>query len=343
MLLEVVTEINITAPETRVSAPIQPPCPTCSVQTPAPSLVLWKQDQAYSCQSPLLPHGTACYLLWTDSVYSDRKTGLAKRNAPPPAESGAKDTRINSSLARGLSILRSFGPENKPIGNAEIAVRVGLPKATVSRLTFTLTELGYINHDEATGRYSLGPSVLTLGYDVMAQMEIRDIARPYMQELARYADASVYLGVPNDLEFIYVEACRTPASMAIRLGVGSRIPMETTGMGRAFLAALPEADREAFLAKIARARGDDWARSEPKTRAAIARAIERGYAISGGDWIAEANSAGAVIRSADGYPAYALNVGGLRSIVTTERLENDLAPRLLETVRKIEEFARGMF
>lgn len=268
---------------------------------------------------------------------------MAKRNAPPPPESGVKDARINSSLARGLAVLRTFGPDNTPIGNAEIAARVGLPKATVSRLTFTLTELGYINHVEATGRYSLGPSVLTLGYDVMAQMEIRDIARPYMQELARHADASVYLGVPNELEFIYVEACRTPASMAIRLGVGSRIPMETTGMGRAYLAALPESEREALLARIAQARGSDWARIESPARDAIARAIERGYAVSGGDWIAEANSAGAVIRRADGYPAYALNVGGLRSIVTTERLETDLAPRLLETVRKIEDFARGMF
>jgi DNA-binding IclR family transcriptional regulator len=294
-------------------------------------------------QSSLFPDGPACYLLFPDAGNSDRNTDLAKRNAPPPPESGVKDARINSSLARGLAVLRTFGPDNTPIGNAEIAARVGLPKATVSRLTFTLTELGYINHDEATGRYSLGPSVLTLGYDVMAQMEIRDIARPYMQELARHADASVYLGVRNELEFIYVEACRTPASMAIRLGVGSRIPMETTGMGRAYIAALPETEREALLAQIAQARGTDWARIEPPTRAAIARAIERGYAVSGGDWIAEANSAGAVIRRADGYPAYALNVGGLRSIVTTERLETDLAPRLLETVRKIEDFARGMF
>ena len=70
-------------------------------------------------------------------------------------------------------------------------------------MTFTLTELGYLKYDEDIGRYSLGPGVLTLGYDVLAQMEIRDIARPYLQALAEYADASVYLGVPNGTEMIY--------------------------------------------------------------------------------------------------------------------------------------------
>lgn len=267
---------------------------------------------------------------------------MVRRKEAPSAESGQKDYRINSGLARGLSVLKAFGPDNRPIGNAEIAARVDLPKATVSRLTFTLTELGYLDHDEETGRYSLGPAVLTLGYDVMAQMEIRDIARPYMQELAEYADASVYLGTPSGSEIIYVEACRTPASMAIRLGVGSRIPMISTGMGRAFLAALPEAEREAHMASIAPQFGDDWPQVEARARAAIAHADAHGYALSDGDWIAEANSAGAVIRRRDGYPVYAVNVGGLRSIITTDRLEQDLAPRLVAVARKIEHIARGM-
>lgn len=267
---------------------------------------------------------------------------MVKRKAAPPASSGQKDYRVNSGLSRGLAVLKAFGPDNRPIGNADIAARVNLPKATVSRLTFTLTELGYLNHDEGTGRYSLGPEVLTLGYDVLAQMEIRDIARPYMQELAEYADASVYLGTPSGTEIIYIEACRTPASMAIRLGVGSRIPMISTGMGRAYLAALPEAEREERLAEIGREYGDDWPAAEAQARKAIAFAIENGFALSSGDWIAEANSAGAAVRRADGYPVYAVNVGGLRSIITTERLMKDLAPRLLGVTRKIELVARGM-
>ena len=67
-----------------------------------------------------------------------------------------------TALARGLSVLRAFGPQNRPIGNGEIAKRVGLAKPTISRITFTLTELGYLSFDEETGFYKLGPGVLTL-------------------------------------------------------------------------------------------------------------------------------------------------------------------------------------
>ncbi len=267
---------------------------------------------------------------------------MARRKDPLPAGSSEKDYRINTGLARGLSILKAFGPDNRPIGNAEIAKRVDLPKATVSRLTFTLTELGYLNYDDDIGRYSLGPGILTLGYDVMAQMEIRDVARPYMQELADYADASVYLGVPNETEMIYIEACRTPASMAIRLGVGSRVPMANTGMGRAYLAALPEGDLKVILNQIAPEYGDDWPTIDANMQTALLLARNRGYAINTGDWISEAHSAGAAIRRADGYPIYAINIGGLRSIITKERLENDLGPRVLGVARQIEHIARGM-
>ena len=81
---------------------------------------------------------------------------------------GEKDYRFNTALARGLAILKAFGPDNRPIGNAEIAKRVGLPKATVSRLTFTLTELGYLKYDDDIGRYSLGPAILSLGQHIMS-------------------------------------------------------------------------------------------------------------------------------------------------------------------------------
>lgn len=224
----------------------------------------------------------------------------------------------------------------------DISERVDLPKPTVSRITFTLTELGYLNFIEESGRYQLGPGVLTLGYDVMAQMEIRDIARPYMQELADYADASIYLGVPNDLEIIYIEACRTPASMAIRLGVGSRIPLPTTGMGRAYLAALPEDERNSIIERLATAFADQWPKIEPAMKRAIKVSQKRGFSTSIGEWISEANSAGAVICRPDGYPVYAINVGGLRSIITKERLEKDLGPRVLGVARRIEHVARGL-
>lgn len=259
------------------------------------------------------------------------------------AKSEQKDPRFMTALARGLSVLRAFSPGNKPLGNQEIAEIVGLSKPTVSRITFTLTELGYLAKMEDSGRYALAPGVLSLGYSVLAQMGIRDIARPVMQDLADYANASVYLGVPEGLEMVYVEACRAPASMVIRFGVGSRVPMARTAVGRAYLAALPEAERETLIAALAeRHDAEAWPEVERKLRRAMAFWGEHGFTLTIGDFIPESNSAGAVIRGVNGRPAYGLNVGGLRSIVTHERLERDVGPRLLAAARKIEQMARGL-
>jgi len=267
---------------------------------------------------------------------------LGRRKDALPKDSVEKDYRINTSLARGLSILRAFSPDNHPIGNAEIAERVRLPKATVSRLTFTLTELGYLRYDESLGRYSLGPAVLTLGYDVISQMEIRDIARPYMEDLAKYAGANAYLAAPDGTDMIHVEACRIPASMSIRLGVGSRLPMASTSLGRAYLAALKESDREALIEKISETYGENWHDVETNMRAEIAQAQKVGFALSRGAWFPESNSVAAAIRRKDGTPVYSLNIGGLRSLMTDEYLETQIGPRVFIVARELESAAKGI-
>lgn len=267
---------------------------------------------------------------------------VRKRDKTLPM-AAVKDPRFMSALSRGLAVLQAFPSGNRPIGNFELAEAVGLPKATVSRITFTLTELGFLTKLPDSGKYQLTSQVLSLGYSVMAQMEIRDIARPFMQELADYANASIYLGIRDGCEMLYVEACRAPASMAIRLGVGSRIPLATTGMGRAFLAALPPDERRSVVQDLKRNEtASAWKKIESNMTKAIAFANKNGFAMTIGEWISEANSAGCAIRRPDGYPVYGINLGGLRSIITKERLSKDLGPRLVGLARQIEQAGRGL-
>jgi len=237
--------------------------------------------------------------------------------------------------------MRAFGTEDTALGNGEIAERTGLPKPTVSRMTFTLAELGYLNYSEDYGKYQLGPSVLSLGYSVLASMEIRDIARPFMQELADYANGSVYLGVRDRLEMTYVEECRAPASMVIRLGVGSRIPIATTAMGRAYLAALPPDERDALIGELGDYHGESWPEVRRNLEKALKDAETDGFTMTIGGWLTESNAAGVALRNRDGTVRYCINVGGLASVLTLERLKTDVGPRLLEIARRIEMAAGG--
>ena len=68
---------------------------------------------------------------------------------------------------------------------------VSLPKSTVSRLTYTLTKLGYLHYVRESGKYRLGTATLALGSAVLGRFDVRDLARPLMQELA---DAHRHVG-----------------------------------------------------------------------------------------------------------------------------------------------------
>jgi len=250
--------------------------------------------------------------------------------------SKARDRQFVTALARGLEILRAFAPNQTLLGNQEIARRTGLPKPTVSRLTHTLTTLGYLTYSARLGKYQLGTPVLALGYAVLANLGIRTLARPLMQEVADFSRGSVAMGARDRLDLLYIEYCRSSAAITLRLDLGSRIPIATTSMGRAFLAAFPERERAYLMDHIARREGERW----PKVRAGIEQAIEdvatRGFTLSVGEWQKDVNAVGVAIVPADGSPILAFNCGGPAFLLSRERLETEIGPRLVNMARNIE-------
>lgn len=254
----------------------------------------------------------------------------------PLAANANKDRQFVIALARGLDILRAFTPQDSLLGNQEIASRTGLPRPTISRLTHTLTRLGYLKHSERLGKYQLGTAVLSLGYAVLANIGLRQVARPFMQELADHANASVSLGSRDRLNMVYVEHCRAIGTVTLRLDLGSRIPIATTAMGRALLAALPASERDYLMQHIARRDAANW----PRIRAGIERAVEdyksKGFVMSVGDWQTDVHAVGVPMIAPDGSGIVAFNCGGPSFLFDRKRLTTDLGPRLVNLVRNVE-------
>ncbi len=96
-----------------------------------------------------------------------------------------KDRNFITALARGLDVLRCFRPGEVELTNTDFAERTGLPKPTVSRLTYTLCKLEYLVADQRTGTYRLGAGVLQLGFGVLAGMEIGDRAAEVLSDLRK--------------------------------------------------------------------------------------------------------------------------------------------------------------
>lgn len=250
-------------------------------------------------------------------------------------EEGKKDRNFVMALARGLEILRAFRPSDGLLSNQEIAARTGIPKPTVSRLTYTLTRLGYLSYSGRLERYQLGTGVLALGYSSLASMGIRQVARPLMQEVANETGASVSLGSRDRLTMVYLENCHGGA-LTLRLQVGSRIPMGTTAMGRAFLAALPDSERGYLLDHIRRKDEQAWPRIKQGIEQAKVDYQEKGYCVSVGEWQRDVNAVGVPLVLDDGSDVVAFNAGGPAFRLPREELDRHLGPRLVNLVRTIE-------
>ena len=100
-------------------------------------------------------------------------------------EEAGRDPQFITALARGLDILRAFRRDDPALGNQELARRTNLPKPTVSRITYTLTRLGYLTYLPDLARYKLSVGVMALGYTSLQSFGIRDLARPLISAWMR--------------------------------------------------------------------------------------------------------------------------------------------------------------
>jgi DNA-binding IclR family transcriptional regulator len=163
---------------------------------------------------------------------------------------------ITLTVERGLEVLRAFRAARAPLSNAELVRRTGLPKATVSRLTTTLISVGYLRRVGGGRQFELSAGALSIGHAYLEANPVTRIVNPIMQRLADKLDLSVALAIPHHADMLYI-AWRASVKIAtLRLGVGSLLPMESTAVGRAYLYALPESEREPLVAALLEAAGD---------------------------------------------------------------------------------------
>jgi len=248
---------------------------------------------------------------------------------------GPEDRYYITALARGLEVLSCFRAVDNGLTNQQIAERCGLPKSTVTRMTYTLTKLGYLTQ-EAGGRYLLGTATLRLGSTMLARLDIRQLARPMMQELAEFSGTTVSIALRDRLSMIYVEVCRSTAALALALQVGSRLPLAVSAIGRAYLARASEQERNDILGRSLEL--DETAHTTMRQGLARGAAdYERyGCATSFGDWQKDVNGIAVGFMPMGGSQLMSMNCGGPSSSISREYLLDEVRPRLIEIAHRLE-------
>lgn len=256
----------------------------------------------------------------------------------PGADSGT-DRNFVTALARGLDVLRCFRTNDSSLSNSDIALRTGLPKPTVTRLTYTLCQLDYLIH-EASGTYRLGPGVLQLGYGALAGIDISDRAVGIMRALQREGpnpNVTVALGERHRLKMIYIAVQRSTADVSLSMNLGARLPLFHSAMGRAAMCAMAQAERAQVLDAAAAEGREDM----DLVRRNLDRAAEEyarfGYCSSLGDWRPQISGIAVPVVSLNGDRLYAMNLGAPTFLTSPQELREVYGPRLVAAARELSD------
>jgi len=227
----------------------------------------------------------------------------------------------NRSLERGMEVLRAFRPGVETLGNGEIAERTGLSPSTVSRLTQTLVDSGWLQHDPQRRAYRLAGPVLSLAHAMCTGSRWLQVAAPLMHEMAVTHRINVGLAVADRDEMVYLESIRYNRRVSQRsIVAGQRVPMDLTSLGRAWLATAAPDQRLALMHLFAARRSATaWKPIAGEINAAIHDVQTRGFCAAA--WQPEVVAL-AVPLHVPGQPVHVLNmsVTGPASISTVSAL-----------------------
>ena len=184
-------------------------------------------------------------------------------------------------LQRGLEILRCFRTDRPRITAAELAKGLDIPRSTVFRLITTLQYMGFLDSSRNGREYSLGVSVLSLGFEYIASLELVELARPILERLSHGTGHHVHLVIRDGREVVVVFKAAGKSSILGSIKVGTRLPAHATILGRMCLAYIDDSELSSLYA------GFELTRYSPQTptslnelRHLLAEDRKRGYGIS---------------------------------------------------------------
>ncbi|MEW2571848.1 IclR family transcriptional regulator [Streptomyces sp. NPDC047070] len=239
---------------------------------------------------------------------------------------GAAGPRLSSTLQQGIRVLRALASADDPLlGVNEIARRIGTHKSTVSRLVATFEHEGLVEKEPLSGRYRLAAGVVALAWPLLANSDVRNAARPYLEELAATARETAGLAVWNQEEAVNLDQALGPGAVMHMATVGARLEPHSTASGKVFLAHTTDAERERILSRKLLRKTARTIVEPGLLLQDLAKVRERGYAVNDGEDTDEATGIAA--------PIYGLH-GTLDAVVSVT------APRFRAPAERIAELGQ---
>jgi DNA-binding IclR family transcriptional regulator len=157
---------------------------------------------------------------------------------------------MNNSVLRAVEILEYLAVAKRPCDLALISRDLRMNKSTLYRFLTTLVQAGYVAREETTGRYRLGAKVAWLAAQFLVAVDVRQIARPFLEQLAQVSGETVHLAILDRHEIMYIDKIDSQRAIRMASFVGSRAPIHSTAVGKVLLAYQPEAHRKQYIENV---------------------------------------------------------------------------------------------
>jgi IclR family acetate operon transcriptional repressor len=246
----------------------------------------------------------------------------------------ALDGNAVRSVDRAAALLLALGESPGAAGVTELARRLGLHKSTASRLLATLERRGLVEQDEETGKYRLGLVVIRLAERAERTLDLRGIATPELERLARLTHETTGLGVLDGDEILNVAQVDGPNLIAMGDWTGRSTPLHCVAAGKVIMAALAEREVVRIVKRgLPRYTERTIVELEPLLEE-LARIRRRGYATAFGEFEPGLNAVAAPVHDARGQVIAAVDVWGPVFRLTPRRIP-ELAAQVRATAAAI--------
>jgi DNA-binding IclR family transcriptional regulator len=199
-------------------------------------------------------------------------------------------------VKKAFSILRLLSKSDRGMTLSDLARQLSIGKSTVLGIVSALEDVGAVSRDEATKRYTPGLTLFELGRAVDARIDLKDVARPHMEELMEKTGESVFLGARSGNSVTILDTIESTKDLKITAPVGTRIPLLAGAIGKAFLASLP-ADR-VRVGKLRRFTSNSITDPEQYLRE-VEKARRDGYALDDEEYIRGVRAVAVIISNGD--------------------------------------------
>jgi len=260
-------------------------------------------------------------------------------NAAHAVEGKAEGKNVVHSIEKAFRVLEAFTHLEPELLLSEVGRRALVDNATAFRMLNTLVLLGYVEKVEDTKRFRLTLKCLQLGFNAIARMDLRSIAKPILQKLVARGAPAASLGVLDRGEVVYIERLQLGMNrLSVDIRVGTRIPAYSSAIGRAILAYLPDDRQRAELESRPREKLTPNTLTDLRKLRALLKDVRRdGIALVDQESVVGLTALAAPIFGSQQSPVAAISLAAASSAIPASQFRDRFARPLLEAAAELSE------